>query len=94
MKKSIISIGLVFSLVLIFAVTSFAAGMPALHGVSGREFGKLVSGLEPGAISEHVSMKEMETMVGMPALHGVSGREFGKLVSDLDPGAISEHVRH
>ena len=54
MKKSIISIGLVFSLVLIFAVTSFAAGMPALHGVSGREFGKLVSDLDPGAISEHV----------------------------------------
>lgn len=29
-------------------------GMPAAHGVSGREFGELISSLEPGSIAEHV----------------------------------------
>lgn len=90
MKKSIVSIGLVFSLIFVFSVVSFAGGMPAAHELSGYEFGKIVSSLEPGGISEHVSMNPMK---GKPALHGMTGQEFGKAISSMEPGTISEHVK-
>ena len=32
-----------------------SGGMPSLHGVDGKTFGGLVSGMEPGAISSHVN---------------------------------------
>ncbi len=89
MRKSM-SFILVLVLLLSFSALSFAAGMPAAHGLNGRDFGAAVSSLEPGAIADHVSMG---SGMGMPALHGVDGRTFGGLVSGLEPGSIADHVR-
>lgn len=78
-------------------------GMPALHGLTGREFGAAVSALAqsaPGAVAAHVaggaSEEEPEGRGGMPALHGLDGRDFGAAVRALartTPGAVAMHVR-
>jgi len=85
MKKIIL-----FSLFRLFMI---GMGMPAAHGLSGKKFGEAVSGLEPGAISEHVSSGRSGEM---PSLHSVDGKTFGGLVSGLaksSPRAIADHVR-
>jgi hypothetical protein len=93
MKK--LSMGFVLAiLITMFVVgTALAApgGQPGAHELEGREFGAAVSGLEPGAISDHVS-NAGGNGGGMPAAHGVSGRDFGAAVSGLEPGAIADHV--
>lgn len=73
-------------------------GVPAAHGVDGKEFGPLVKELatsEPGAVADHI--KEYACVPGgMPAAHEVDGKTFGCLVKALatsEPGAVAEHVR-
>ncbi|MFC1687249.1 hypothetical protein ACFL0L_01625 [Patescibacteria group bacterium] len=94
MKKALI-FSFIFGLGALVATPVVAMGMPAAHGVDGKTFGMMVSSLEPGVISEHVSNMGGNGM-GMPAAHGVDGMTFGDLVSDLAqmyPGAVSEHVK-
>jgi hypothetical protein len=88
MKKVVLSIALTFSLLVLLAVPAFAAegGKPAAHGLSGAEFGDLVSDMAP--IADHVA--DSEGAGGKPAAHGLSGAEFGDLVSDMAP--IADHV--
>jgi hypothetical protein len=103
MRKVIV--GLVVALVLsaLFVTPVLANGpgngMPAAHGVDGKTFGMLVSGLaqsEPGAVAEHVRMcQDGSSGGGMPAAHGVDGKTFGTMVSGLAqsyPGAVADHV--
>lgn len=52
--KKLIGILSIIAVLSVLVVPSFA-GMPQNHGVSGRDFGEAVSGMEPGAISYHVS---------------------------------------
>ena len=72
-----------------------AAGMPAAHGVTGAEFGSLVSETvqeDPDILADHVSSKA----AGLPEAHGVSGYTFGQAVSGLaleNPAALAAHVR-
>ena len=90
MRKALVVIALLCTFALV------AGGMPAAHGVSGRDFGAAVSGLAktyPGAIAEHVTGCVM--VGGLPAAHGVDGRTFGGLVSGLaktDPAALVAHI--
>lgn len=92
--KKLFMVVLVVALVLSFAGSAFASGMPAAHGVDGRTFGGAVSGLaqtDPGALAAHVS----GNVGGIPAAHGLSGSEFGGAVSGLaqtNPGALAAHV--
>ena len=92
MKKFTISLVLTLVMAVMVANVAFAAGgAPAAHGVSGSEFGALVSATAqsaPGALAEHTSG-------GAPDAHGVSGKIFGSLVSGLAqsaPGAVAAHV--
>jgi ABC-type sugar transport system substrate-binding protein len=60
MKKMLIALVLVLLLALMVSTVAFAAagGVPAVHGVDGRTFGGLVSGLaqiDPLALVAHVS---------------------------------------
>ncbi len=58
MKRKFAAILLVSTFVLSTAAISFAAGMPAAHGRSGRDFGGAVSGLattNPAGLVQHVS---------------------------------------
>jgi hypothetical protein len=101
MKK--LSLGFVFALLIaVLAVAPVAAdsgnlegGAPAAHGVDGKTFGTVVSGLAqsaPGALAVHTSGGKAG---GMPAAHGVDGKTFGFVVSGLaqaDPGALAAHV--
>jgi hypothetical protein len=101
MKKGLLKMSFVAVLVVALVMTFGASvvfaddgnGMPAAHGVDGKTFGGLVSGLaqsEPGAVAAHVGGG------GLPAAHGLSGKEFGAAVSGLAqsaPGAVAEHVR-
>jgi basic membrane protein A len=67
MKK--VCLLMVFTMILLSFGTAFAVGMPEAHGVSGRDFGKMVSELaksSPGAVAEHV--KAMRGPVGKDAL--------------------------
>ena len=99
MKK--LAIVLVLAIVLaafpINNVSANAGGAPAVHGVDGKTFGSLVSGLAqsaPGAMAAHVS-NSGGNGGGMPAAHGVDGKTFGSLVSGLAqmyPGAVASHV--
>ncbi|HSM24400.1 MAG TPA: hypothetical protein VK856_06005 [Anaerolineaceae bacterium] len=99
MKK--LAIVLVLALVLaafpISTVSANTGGMPAAHGVDGKTFGLVVSGLaqsSPGALAAHVS-NNSGMGGGMPATHGVDGKTFGSLVSGLAqlyPGAVAGHV--
>jgi len=99
MKK--LAIVLVLALVLaafpMSTVSANAGGMPAAHGVDGKTFGEVVSGLaqsSPGALAAHVSNSGGKGG-GMPAAHGVDGKTFGYLVSGLAqsaPGALAGHV--
>lgn len=99
MKKFTLSLILaVFVAVFAFG-SAFAGtgGAPAAHGVDGKTFGYLVSGLAqsaPGAVADHVSNAGGNSG-GAPALHGVDGKTFGYLVSNLAksaPGAVAAHV--
>lgn len=90
-------------LAIALAVSSFGSvsadpgGAPGDHGVDGKTFGMLVSGLAqsvPGAVASHVS-NSIGNGGGMPADHGVDGKTFGSLVSGLAksaPGAVAAHV--
>lgn len=67
MKK--VCLLMVFTMILLSFGTAFAVGMPEAHGVSGRDFGKMVSELaksSPGAVADHV--KAMRGPVGKDAL--------------------------
>jgi hypothetical protein len=60
MKKMLIALVLVLLLAMMVSTVAFAAagGVPAVHGVDGRTFGGLVSGLaqiDPLALAAHVS---------------------------------------
>ncbi len=58
MKRKLAALVLVSIFVLSTTAISFAAGMPAAHGASGREFGGAVSRLataNPAGLVEHVS---------------------------------------
>ena len=60
MKKTIVSTITALALVVLGSASASAApgGMPGAHGVDGKTFGKLVSGLAtsgPGAVASHVS---------------------------------------
>jgi hypothetical protein len=92
----------VFLLVAVFtmavmAVPALAApgGMPAAHGVDGKTFGGLASGLAksyPGAVADHLGAGASG---GAPGLHGVDGKTFGELTSGLAklyPGAVADHI--
>lgn len=81
-------------------------GMPALHNMTGMEFGYSVRNMaesSPGAVADHVSGFHRESQSGqengmpggMPALHNMTGMEFGHAVGGLAesaPGAIADHI--
>ena len=96
MKKLTVSLVLTLVMAVMVANVAFAAGgAPAAHGVSGSEFGALVSATAqsaPGALAEHTSGGAAG---GAPDAHGMSGKIFGSLVSGLAqsaPGAVAAHV--
>jgi hypothetical protein len=99
MKKLVVTFVVAFALVLasFTPVSADPGGAPGAHGVDGRTFGSLVSGLAqmyPGAVADHVS-NSGGNGGGMPAAHGVDGRTFGAAVSGLAqsaPGAVASHV--
>jgi hypothetical protein len=104
MKKLFIAVILSVLVASALSSVAFAAqgGMPAAHGVDGRTFGAVVSGLaqsDPGALAAHVSGGRAGGNaggMGMPAAHGVDGQTFGWLVSQLAqmyPGAVADHVK-
>jgi hypothetical protein len=107
LKKTLVLGVIVTVLLLVMAVPAMAApgGAPAAHGVDGKTFGGLVSGLAtsyPGAVADHVSKAPAAPDAaaasmagGVPALHGAYGKDFGMAVSGLAtsyPGAVAEHV--
>jgi hypothetical protein len=85
------------SLSAVAVVSAAPGGTPAKHGVDGKTFGDLVSGMAtsgPGAVAAHVS-NAGGNAGGVPAKHGLIGMEFGAAVSALAkmyPGAVADHV--
>ena len=100
MKKLVSLFVLTVFLSVAFTGVAFAAqgGMPGAHGVTGQEFGELVSGLaqtDPAALVAHITgcCPEAETeAMGLPAAHDMTGAEFGAAVSQMYPGALADHV--
>jgi hypothetical protein len=93
---------LVLTVVSLFALAIMAApalaakgGMPAAHGLSGKDFGAATSALAqsaPGAVAAHHGAGQAAG--GMPAAHGLTGAEFGAATSALAqsaPGAVAAH---
>ena len=95
MKKTKKIAAITFIMMFVLAMPVNAGGAPAAHGVSGSEFGPIVSAtaqIAPGALADHTSGKAQ----GNAAAHGVSGRQFGQAVSylaDMYPGAVADHVK-
>jgi hypothetical protein len=92
--KKLIRVSVISTLVIVALVATGSiamaapGGAPEAHGLTGAEFGDLISDLAP--INGHVS--NSENAGGKPAAHGLTGAEFGDLISDLAP--INDHVSH
>ena len=56
--KKLVAVLMIAGMMIMSVGSAFAAGMPATHGISGRQFGGAVSGLartNPQALVQHVS---------------------------------------
>ena len=56
--KKLVAVLMIAGMMILSVGSAYAAGMPAAHGLSGREFGGAVSGLartDPQGLVQHVS---------------------------------------
>jgi hypothetical protein len=82
MLRRISALMLALALTFVFTGTALAArgGAPAVHELSGREWGAAVSGLATAGMMPY---HEKGNGGGMPAAHNLSGAEWGAAVSEL-----------